>query len=207
MTPTQPFGAGDCLEVRVATDSSGSVSLSAPGCTFNPIASNVDGGGNQLLVFLATGLPATAPTITITWPSGNGHNLQAIASEWAGLAASPFVQYSAGNTVFANATTAPLTTTSGNLLSGGFTDSFGGLAEGSFSAGTGEVAGQTSGYGTPPIWASDFIPSGPGGSITYTSKGSGGYTNAILIEYAVATAPPTNNNITTNDAIFFGVNC
>jgi hypothetical protein len=197
LTPDQPFGAGNCLEVRVSTDSSGAVSVSAPGCTFTPIAEHTDGGGNQSFVFLATDLPATEPTVTVTWPTGSGHNLQAIATEWTGLTPSPFVQFSAGDTVFANATTAPITTTAGNVLSGGFTDSFGGNAEGSFSAGTGEQSGQLSGYASPPTWAADYIPSGPGGTVTYTSNGSRGFTNAIMVEYAAASE-------TTRDAMFFG---
>lgn len=198
LTPNQAFGAGNCLEVRVSTDSSGSVTVTAPGCAFALKASQTDGGGFQNLVFLATGLPATSPTVTINWPTGSGHNLQAIATEFAGLAASPFVQAGVGNTVFSNATTAPITTTAGNLLAGGFSDSFGGVAEGTFSAGTGEQSGQGTGFASPPMWAADFIPSGPGGSVTYTSHGSGGYTNAILVEYAVASSVKPN-------ALFFGV--
>ena len=107
------------------------------------------------------------------------------------------MQFGAGNTVFANATTSPITTAPGNLLSGCFTDSFGGNTEGSFSAGTGEVAGLLADFSSPPLWTGDYIPSAPGGAVTYTSKGNGGFTNAIMIEYAAASEG-------TPDAMFFG---
>ena len=203
-TPGSAFGSGHTVVVFASSASVGvtGFTVTAPGLTFNPAGGFVStAGGYVEQCFVAYGVPATAPTITVAatgaTSDSTGYGTQLVGTEISGLQSSstPFVQQASGENVFA-AATATLTPTAGNIVITGSLDSFGGLTTPTVSAGT-MVAGIACGYNADGRGGDYTLPAG-GSAITITENGSQGYNIIIAVELKAAAAS------TAFDAVGFG---
>jgi hypothetical protein len=197
-TPGSAFGAGNSL-LALGFGGNGALdtfTFSAPGLSFSHVAS-VSGPNNDTIeVFIATSLPATAPTVSLLVSGGSSTSSALVCAEFSGVTGA-VAQSCTGNGVFGNQScTFAANPTSGNAIFFGSFDSFGNAGTTTVTSGS-IIAGLLAGFYNSPRGGDWEIATGA--ALKGSVNGGGGYQGIIGVELTASAGGSPQN------AIFFAL--
>jgi hypothetical protein len=199
-TPGAPYGIGNLIEIFIFGQNgvvdTFTISASTGSWTFSEVTNSNTGNNDEIQVWNAV-VPASglSSVLTVSGTGGSVNAVGIVVTEYSGLSGA-VAQKVANNSLGNVAGALPGATVSGNLVTCASSDNFGDTAKATTSSGT-VTAGITCGGGYTNARGGDH-QSAPGGSLTMTTAGGGGWTNIIVVEYTVSGAAAEVN------AQFFG---